>query len=346
MKELETRKITIDEEYSDGQELGVDAIAFTKKPAIIVKGVAFSAQDEPSVMKFSDNKKMRIASPIMIPGSIYRNDGDEEYYVEFTVETIEAIYKKFMSNLTGKPIFNKEHNSKDIIPAYVLEPMLVDSENKVKFIKDEYGIDLPIGSVFVVSQVTDEAYYNYLVKNDMLGFSIEGFLGLEFSEQIKNQNKNKNKTEMEKSKFMLPDGEWTMDGKIYIIKDGEIAEIKEPEVKEEEVTLEAEPKVEEEVKEEVNLEAEPKVEEEVKEEEEVKLQDEPMAEPTVEPSMEETIIKVVDERIEVLINEIADLKSQLLAMKNEEKLEDRMEFKADIKPYEKALGLFKFVSNK
>ena len=342
MKELEVRKITIDDEYSDGQSLGMDNIAYTKKPAVIVKGVAYSMHERSVLSKFSDNRKMRIAAPIMIPGQIYRNDG-EEYFVEFTVETIEAIYKKFMSNLNGKPVFNKEHVSEDIVPAYILEAILIDSENKINFIKAEYNIDLPLGSVFVVSQVTDEAYYDYLVKNDMLGFSIEGFLGLEFSEQLTNQNKNK--TEMEKSKFMLPDGEWMMDGKLYVIKDGAIAEIKE-EVKEE-VSLEAAPEVKEEVKEEVALEEAPK--EEIKEE--VKLEDAPVAEaiveeaPMVEPSMEETIIKVVDERIEVLIEEIANLKSQVLAMNNEE-VEEKMAFTESVSQAQKALGLFKFASNR
>jgi len=35
-------KITIDPEYSDGEELGIEMIAFTAKPAIKVKGMAFN----------------------------------------------------------------------------------------------------------------------------------------------------------------------------------------------------------------------------------------------------------------------------------------------------------------
>jgi len=286
---------------------------------------------------------MRIAAPIMVPGQIYRND-TEEYFVEFTEDVIEEIYKKFMLNLNGKPVFNLEHNSENQVPSYILEAILVDSENKMKFIKDEYGIDLPKGSVFVVSQITDEKYYNYLVENDKLGFSIEGFLGLEFTEQLK--NKNQNQTEMEKQKFMLPDGEWMMDGKLYIVKDGDIVDIKE-EVKEE-VSLEAAPEVTEEVKEEIKLEDAPaEIEEEVKEE--IKMEDAPVMEDApaaVEPSMEEKIVSVVDERIEVLINEIADLKSQLLEMKNgEAEVEVEMR-KQEFSAADKALGLFKFASNR
>jgi hypothetical protein len=333
MKELETRKITIDEEYSDGQDLGMDAIAFTKKPAIVVKGVAFSVQEH-SVLKFSDNRKMRIAAPIMIPGQIYRNDG-EEYYVEFTVETIEDIYKKFMSNLNGNPIFNKEHNSKDIVPAYILEAILIDSENKIKFIKDEYNIDIPMGSVFVVSQITDEKYYNYLVENDMLGFSIEGFLG-EFTEQIKNKE-----NEMGKLKFGLPDGEWKMDGKIYIVKDGEVIDIKE-DIKED-VQLED---AKEDIKEDVQLEdAKEDIKEDVQLEDAKK--DVQLEDATISPAIdEEMIAKLVDARIEVLINEIADLKSQILEIKNVDEDKDKMEFKSQLTPAQKAIKLFEFASKR
>ncbi len=42
MKEdLPLYKITIDEEYSEGEDLGIDMIAFTSKPAVMVKGSIF-----------------------------------------------------------------------------------------------------------------------------------------------------------------------------------------------------------------------------------------------------------------------------------------------------------------
>lgn len=45
MEDLPTYKITIDEQYNDGSEpLGIDQIAFTANPAVLVKGVAFKSQ--------------------------------------------------------------------------------------------------------------------------------------------------------------------------------------------------------------------------------------------------------------------------------------------------------------
>ena len=181
-KSLPKFKISIDDMYAEnGQSLGIEKIAFTKTPAILVKGMAFSTQQEKPKMFFSDELKYRIAGPIMIPMEIYRND-DSEYYVQFTAEEIEKIHSKFMANL-GKDVFNLEH-TEESVPAYLLETVLVDCEPKQAMIKQEYGIDVPMGTSFIVAQITDVEYYKELVANEQLGFSIEGFLGLALSEKI------------------------------------------------------------------------------------------------------------------------------------------------------------------
>ena len=66
-------KITIDEAYGDGEDLGISQIAFTATPAIKVKGMAFSSNEK---RYFTDDVKMRIAAPALIPMEIYRCDQD------------------------------------------------------------------------------------------------------------------------------------------------------------------------------------------------------------------------------------------------------------------------------
>jgi hypothetical protein len=287
-KDLPVYKITIDEAYSEGEELGIEQIAFVKNPAIVVKGVAFSSQ----LVKFStNNTKMRIAAPALIPGEIYRND-DFEYYVEFTTDEIEKIYKDFMSKLSQKKdVFNLEHSNK-VVPAYVFEALLCDTEAKIKYVNDEYGIDLPMGSMFVVSQFTDEEYYNRLVNEDRVGMSIEGFLGLSLSEII-----NKKEEQMKKQNFMLPDGEWEIEGKIYVIKDGEVLEVKD---KAPEVEIEAE-----EVKEEEVVMEEAPVEEIV--EEEIVAEEAP----AVDSIKEEELMKFIEEKIDAKLQGISDVLAEM-----------------------------------
>jgi hypothetical protein len=244
MKEdLPLYKITIDEEYSEGEELGIDMIAFTSKPAVMVKGMAFKAVEN---FFFKDEPKMRIVAPAMIPMNIYRNDEGEEYYVQFTEQEIENIYSKFMQDLNNQNLFNLEHTDKKV-PAYILEAWIVDSPKEDKSYST-YGIEVPKGTLMLTAQITDKEYYQKLVDKDQVGFSIEGFLGLKLSNQL-------NKLSMK-----LPDGEHLIEGKIYVVKDGEVIEIKE------EVPAEMEAEMAEEVVEEEEIEAaevEEKVEEEI-----------------------------------------------------------------------------------
>ena len=70
MEELSIFEASIDKEYQKGEnELGMDEIAFTSDPAVMVKGVAFKADKREL---FADAKKCRITAPAMIPMDIYR----------------------------------------------------------------------------------------------------------------------------------------------------------------------------------------------------------------------------------------------------------------------------------
>ena len=209
-------KITIDEAYGDGEDLGISQIAFTATPAIKVKGMAFSLNEK---RYFADDVKMRIAAPALIPMEIYRCDEDGEYFAEFTVEEIERLTSKFMANLTNSGKFNLEHKEGDVAPAYILEAWIVNDPTADKA-KSTFNIDVPKGTLMIVSQVTDLEYYNQLVANGQVGFSIEGFLGLKLSEQIE---KHKNKFTMENKPTTLPEGtKFEVDGIKYIVKDGKV----------------------------------------------------------------------------------------------------------------------------
>jgi hypothetical protein len=220
-------------------------IAFTSKPAVMVKGMAFKAVEN---FFFKDEPKMRIVAPAMIPMNIYRNDEGEEYYVQFTEQEIENIYSKFMQDLNNQNLFNLEHTEKKV-PAYILEAWIVDNPKEDKSYST-YGIEVPKGTLMLTAQITDKEYYQELVNKDQVGFSIEGFLGLKLSNNI-------NKFSMK-----LPDGEHLIEGKIYVVKDGEVIEIKEEVPAEMEAEM-AEEVVEAEIEAEEVAAAEEIVEEEI-----------------------------------------------------------------------------------
>lgn len=194
-KNLPTFEVSIDEVHSDGENLGIDLISNVKTPAVKIKGVAFS-NNEHFKYCFSDEKKFRIAAPALIPDDIYRNDEDGEYFIRFTREKIEQLAKKFMSELPskGNRIFNLEHGD-EIIDSYILEAILADTESKVNMIKESYGVDVPEGTFFIVQQFNNKNKFEEIVSKGQLGFSIEGFLGMELidnEKQIKQSKMNKN----------------------------------------------------------------------------------------------------------------------------------------------------------
>lgn len=291
-KDLPIYKITIDDEYSDGETLGIEMIAFTNLPAIKVKGMAFGSDKR---LMFADDVKYRITAPAMIPMDIYRkNDGDGEYYVQFTEEVIEQIHTKFMADLRNRDIFNLEHDTEKKVPAYILETWIVDNPTKDKAYST-FGIEVPKGTLMVTAQVTDAEYFAELVANDQVGFSIEGFLGLKLSEQIK------------LNKMMLPDGEHRIEDKIYVVKDGEVVEIKEVEKEPTEEVVEEEMATEEVAMEDTTVEETT---------EESTTTDEEMA---IDPATDAEaiaaiVLPMLEEREKAIISMIADLRNQIEEM--------------------------------
>jgi len=320
-KDIPTYKITIDPEYAEnGQDLGIEQIAFTANPAIKVKGMAFNSQAK--ALFFTDELKYRVTAPALIPMEIYRfdEDTDEEYNVKFTKEEIEKIHGKFMQQMVNRDLFNLEHDQSQTVPAYVLEAWIVDNPKKDKAYSS-FGIEVPEGTLMVTAQVTDKEYYAELVAQEQIGFSIEGYLGMKLKEQKQSQNK----TQM--NELMLPDGEHIINEKIYIIKDGKVVEVKDVEKEElsEEVALE-DTVVEEEVTAEIPAE-------------ETTMAVDPVADA-------EAILAIVkpamDEQMNALLAMIADLKNQLEEVLSVEVEDEEMSEAVTLSAHQKLSNFVKF----
>lgn len=317
-KNIPTYQITIDPAYAEnGEDLGIEQIAFTATPAIKVKGMAFSSQAKP--LFFSDELKYRITAPALIPMEIYRLDEDtkEEYNVKFTKEEIELIHGKFMKQMVNRDLFNLEHDTTMTVPAYVLEAWIVDNPKEDKAYSS-FGIEVPQGTLMVTAQVTDKQYYAELVAQDQVGFSIEGYLGMKLKEvtQLKTDiNMNK-----------LPDGEHTIEGKIYVVTGGEITEIRDVEM--------------EETSEEVALE-ETVIEEE-------KVEEDTMA---VDPVVDaEAIIAIVrpllDEHMNAVASMIADMRNQLDEILSTEVEDEELVQDVALSAHQRLSNFVKFNTNK
>jgi len=142
-----------------------------------VYGFNLSKQEIEKVSVFfaADKKKKKIVGPALIPGyKIYRNDSDGEYFITFSVDTIEKIVEKFnKSGQTKKINFN---HTPQMVDAYINQSWIIETEqDKSK----DYGFNLPKGTWMLEVKVEDDSFWRNRVEGeDFYSFSIEGILGL------------------------------------------------------------------------------------------------------------------------------------------------------------------------
>lgn len=299
MDDLVTYRI-LKKDIETGEEFtGLDEVAFTSDPAIITKGFAFKGAKR---LSFKDEPKMRIVAPAMIPMEIYRNQDGEEFNVSFSAEQIDLIHAELMLKISqGESLFNFEHDKEKKVPAYVLEAWIVDNPKEDKAYTT-YGIEVPQGTLMLTTQITDKDYYNKLVDNDQLGYSIGGSFGLKLSKHIN------------KYTMSLPEGTQLTEGKQYIFSNGVLTEVA---VSLSEETTE---EVEEVVEEETEMASEETTEEtteEVVEEKETEMAEEPA---TSEALTEEKVSQMIEAKVSEVLDMLAEIKAGM-----EDKKEDVME---------------------
>jgi hypothetical protein len=185
--ELPVIELTIDDLDLDR----VEAIAFVDTPAIQVNWMAFKEDEAKHRFDVQDEEKRIVAGALMIPDmNIYRNMEGKEFFVKFSVKTIEQIVNKFMKE--GKvAAFNFMHDDKTpIADVYIQQSFLINSAQGVNAPK---GFEhLPDGTWFGYIKVdNDDIWTNYVKTGKLNGFSVEGT----FSEKAKFSTNIMNKIE-------------------------------------------------------------------------------------------------------------------------------------------------------
>lgn len=303
---------------------GIIAISLVEYPAVEKDFVCFQAEKEP--IRFSiDNEEERLISGVIMLADtpIFRRNGDYEYYVSYSRETIKKMAAKLLEDGTFKNN-DIQHNGEYISGLELMELYIKDSN---KGLNPNYVSDVPDGSLMGTFHITDDALWNEVKNGNYLnGFSLEGYFTIE---KMNNNKIIKNSTMSLIEKFMKKlvkfseiatdkgilliqegdefaigtevyvevDGEWVAaedgeykleDGKVVTVLEGKISDIKDPEAIEE-------PAVEE-----------PAVE--------IEAEEEVVVEEPVEPQPEER--DVHQEEIDFIKAEIAALKEEIQTIKN------------------------------
>ena len=161
-------ELIIDERDS---ESGIDAVSVVESPAIEEDFVALKSQE--FKLAEIDGERRILMGALLIPNKpIYRRNGDDEYYIYFSKETVLKASQMYLMN-------SKQNNS-TLEHKYELEGLsLVESwivEDKVHDKSVKYGMDLPLGSwVGSVKVNNDKIWEEFVLTKKIKGFSIEGY---------------------------------------------------------------------------------------------------------------------------------------------------------------------------
>ena len=174
--------------YKVGMDSETYAISIVESPAIEEELVALGKQ-EPIKIQLANDEKHMVYSAVLIPDkSIYRrNEDGDEYYLEFSKESIEKMSQEFMKEYRQAEI-TVDHE--DIAP----EITVVESWIKADLYKDKsvaLGLNeqLPIGTWFAGMKVNNIDVWDRIKSGELKGFSVESMVSLEeFEKQDNNMN--------------------------------------------------------------------------------------------------------------------------------------------------------------
>ena len=150
---------------------GVQAISIVEYPAIEENFVKLSKDQEIKLAEV-DSERRILMGPALIPNkTIYRKNGEEEYYIYFSRDTIRKVSEMFLTK--GNQNKSTLEHQIDLQGLSVVESWIVEGDqDKSK----AYGMDMPEGTWMVSMKVYNEDVWEKYVKTGRVkGFSIEGY---------------------------------------------------------------------------------------------------------------------------------------------------------------------------
>lgn len=160
------------EEEDDGLFNGIDAISIVEYPAIEENFVALNKQKEYKLAEVDADKRL-LTGALLVPNKmIYRKDGEDEYYIHFSKETVRKASEMFLMN--GNQNNSTFEHMHELSGLSLVESWIVEDEVKDK--SAMYDMNLPLGSWVGTVKVNNEEVWQEYVKTGMVkGFSIEGY---------------------------------------------------------------------------------------------------------------------------------------------------------------------------
>lgn len=178
------------------------AISLVDEPAIEENFIYLSKDKQEQIFLEKEDKHL-IVGAVLVPNKpIYRNNGKEEFYIQFSKETIEHLAYEYLMN--GR-MYSVTTDHKDIADDICLVESWIKTSDNDK--SNDYGMNLPIGTWIAAMKVENEEVWQRVKQGELKGFSIESFVNLD---EINLKKQNTNMTEEVKMETIeLNEGFWT-----------------------------------------------------------------------------------------------------------------------------------------
>ena len=170
----------------------VYAISLVDEPAIEVNYVHLAKQNPKKVVFLEDEAKEKhmVVGPVLIPDMpIYRNQDGEEFYIQFSKESIERLAYNYIKQGQNMTSFTAQHQY-PVNEVSIVESWLKTTENDKS---NDLGFDCPIGTWFVGVKVNNLDVWEDIKDGKMNGFSVEAFVSLDelkLNKIKRNENKD------------------------------------------------------------------------------------------------------------------------------------------------------------
>ena len=189
--------------YKVGIDSETYAISMVESPAIESDFVALSKEEEKRVFLESEERHIVYGAALIPDKDIYRNNGEQEFYISFTKESIEKMSQDFMKNYRQNEVtLDHDEMANDIT---ITESWLVEDPYKDK--ANALGINVPKGTWMIGMKVNQIDVWDRVKSGELKGFSVESMISLEdFSKQnTNNMNIETNDMFWDKLKNILKD---------------------------------------------------------------------------------------------------------------------------------------------
>lgn len=229
---MDVKKI---KKYKVGIDSETEAISMVTEPAI-ESDFVFLSKDKAIVKEaFSNDEKHMVYGAVLRPDfPIYRNDGEHEYYLEFTSESIERMARDYMMNYRqGNVTIQHEEYANEV---FMVESWIKQDMDKDKSVSVGLDKSLPIGTWFCGFYVNNNDVWERIKSGELKGFSVEAMIDLEDFAKVKKEDEfEMNESFWDKLKSIVNEA---------LGKKEEKMEVNEPQVNEPQPTVQ-EPKVDE-----------------------------------------------------------------------------------------------------